>query len=129
MWGGIKMDRDTVRAGLRAYRLIGEEIASREELAEYGGDSARARLEIESLQSVRRKITECLEELPTLERELIRRHYIDRVGWVCLARKYAYTERHVRNIAGWGLDHLGTEVQKDPLLTEYFARTKKQSHH
>lgn len=123
------MDRDTVRAGLRAYRLIEEDIESRMELAEDDGDSERCFAEVERLRLIRRRLTECLEELPTLERELIRHHYIERVGWVRLARKYGYTERHVRNIAGRGLDRLSVEVAKDPLVMEFCGRARKHAQH
>lgn len=81
------------------------------------------------LRAVKQEFTEAMEDLPTLERELIRRHYIEREGWVCLARKYAYTERHVRNIAGWGLDRLGQTIQKSSRLTEFCTRAERHSHH
>lgn len=101
------MDRKTVIAGLRAYKYIDGNIKSKLLFAQESGEEEKYEREAAELRSVKRKILAGLNELPQLERDCVWRHYIHGERWVRISRKYAYSEKQIRNISGRGLDRLG----------------------
>lgn len=119
------MDRETVKAGLRGYRHIGEDIRQKQAFAEETGEKEQYEREIRELQAVRREMVRCLNELPTVERDCIWRHYVMGEMWVRICRKYAYSERQIRNISNRGLERLGKALKKSPAAARFCEREKR----
>ena len=119
------MNRETAKGGLRAYRHIGEDIRQKQAFAEETGEKAQYEREAAELQTVKREMVRCLNKLPTLERDCIWRHYVLGEMWVRICRKYAYSERQIRNISNRGLDRLAAELKKSPAAARFCERAKR----
>lgn len=123
------MDRLTVKAGLRAYKHIDEDIRQKLEFAKAAEDGKQYEREAEELRKVKREFIRCLNELPQLERDCIWRHYVNGEMWVRISTKYAYSERQIRNIAVRGLDRLGKGISRRAVLKRFFQGAKQGFSH
>lgn len=126
------MDLSTIKAGLRSYKHIDEDIRQKLMFAEEveaanGGQQYKA--EAEELQRVKQEMIHTMNDLMTIERDCIWRHYVNGEMWVRIARRYNYSERQIRNIANVGLNHLGKLVSEREALQRYFLAAKKDFPH
>jgi DNA-directed RNA polymerase specialized sigma24 family protein len=123
------MDRAMVKAGLRAYKGIDEDIGQKLGFAKEDEDGKQYVREAEELRRVKREIIRCLNELPQLERDCIWRHYVNGEMWVRICQKYAYSERQIRNISNRGLDRLGKAFSRRAILRRYCQEAKGEFLH
>ena len=112
------MDRKIVIAGLKAYRGIEHEISRKMLFAQETNDESYER-EAETLRKIKQEIIRCLNDLPQLERDCLWEHYVRSELWVRICRKYAYSERQIRNISNRGLDRLGRAISERPELVQF----------
>ena len=112
------MNRKMVIAGLKAYKGIEHEI-SRKMLFAQETDDANYEREAEALRKIKQDIIRCLNDLPQLERDCLWEHYVKNELWVRICRKYAYSERQIRNISNRGLDRLGRAISERPDLMQF----------
>lgn len=118
------MERQTVIAGLKAYRGIEEAIQHKLMFAEEAGDGDQFRQEAEELRRVKKEIIQCLNELPPLEFKAVWYHYIRGEVWAWVSRKCAYSERQIRNISRKGLDRLSGAFEGSPEVAAFCARSE-----
>ena len=119
------MERKTVIAGLRAYKGIEDDVRQKIAYAGEVEDGETYLREAEDLRHIRREIIRCMNELPQLERDCIWRHYIHTEKWVWICRKYAYSERQIRNISNRGLERLGRAFEKQPAVAAFCAGARR----
>lgn len=126
------MDLSTIKAGLRSYKHIDEDIRQKlmfAEEIEAVNDGQQYKAEAEELQRVKREMIHTVNELRAIERDCLWRHYVNGEMWARIARRYSYSDRQIRNIANMGLKHLEKLVEKRAVLRRYFLTEKKDFPH
>jgi DNA-directed RNA polymerase specialized sigma24 family protein len=121
------MDKAALKAGLRAYKDIDEEIAYKRLFCEQLTDAdeiAACQKQAAETQKAKEQIIKAINHLPTIEKDCIYRHYIKGELWVSISMRHNYQDRQIRQIAYRGLDRLIAEVETCPEAAAFCEKAR-----